>query len=255
MTGFTPYVPRSLDKKAEAPPAAPAPGGAMDYKPKEFDAHPAQRVVDLGEKNLPHFRLDGNVAEQLGIEEKRRAEFEQRVQGEIERRWQKASEKAQVEGFQSGLEKGKKQAYEAELPRIQERLNRVEAVLQECDKMRERIFLANEAFLMDLISQVARMVVLKEVELDKEYLHRVVISLLHQLGTKEDMKITVSDQDFAVIEALRGAVEKEFGKLTNTAWEHSPQVPAGGVRIDTRFGVIDASVQTQIENVMRALKA
>lgn len=252
MTGFTPYVPRNLDaKKAEAA----KPAGVQEFQPKAFEAHPAQRVVDIGEKELPHFHLDSRVAEQLGIEEKRRIEFEQRVQSEIERRWQKSSEKAQVEGFQSGLEKGKKQAYEAELPRIKEKLDRLESVLQECDKMREKIFLANEAFVMDLIAQVARMVALKEVELDKDYLHRVVVSLLNQLGTREDMKITVSDIDFATIEDLRLSVEKEFGKLANTAWEHSPRVPVGGVKIETRFGVVDASVQTQIENLMRALKA
>ncbi len=246
---YTVYTPREFgrsDRKTGSE--------TKDYKAKAFETHPEQTVAKVAEQSELHFKLDRNVASQLGIEAKQQKEFEAKVQKEIDRRWQISKEKAEVEGFTKGLEDGKKEAYLAEKPRIDDKLAKLDAFLQEADKLKEKIFLANEAFLMGLIAQVARMVALKEVELDKDYLHRVVVNLLNQLGTKEDLKIFVSEQDAAVIEGLKAAVEKEFGKLSNTTFERSAQIPPSGCKIETRFGVIDAAVQTQIENVMQALK-
>lgn len=249
MSGdYTVYTPRNFGTKEKTS------GLAADYEPAAFTTHPQQDVAKIAEKNEAHFHLDRNVSTQMGLEAKQQKEFAAKVQKEIERRWEITKEKAEVEGFTKGLEEGKKEAYQAEKPRIDEKLARLDAFLQSCDKMKEKIFTANEAFLMEIIAQVARMVVLREVEVDKDYLHRVVISLLNQLGTKEDIKIFVAEQDAAVIDGLKAAVEKEFGKLSNTVYERSTQVPPGGCKIETRFGVVDASLQTQIENVMRSLR-
>ncbi len=108
---------------------------------------------------------------------------------------------------------------------------------------------------MDLIARVAGMVALKEVELDQDYIRRVVMALLQQLGTKDDLKILLSEPDARNIDMLRSMIEKEYGKLTNTVIEASPDIEVGGCKIETRFGVVDASVATQIENVMKALKS
>jgi flagellar assembly protein FliH len=107
---------------------------------------------------------------------------------------------------------------------------------------------------MDLIAEVAGMIVLREVEVDREYVRRLVTALLQQLGTKDDIKIHLSESDYANVETLRQALEKEFGKLSNTTIEVGSEVPVGGCKIETRFGVVDASIAAQIENVKKALK-
>lgn len=247
--GFQKYEFKELGTGQSEKPAA------RPYQEKRFDVQPEAIVSQAGIKKAEHFRLDQNVAGQLGIEEKERQAAEARIQKELERRWETLKEKAEVEGYTKGLEEGKKEAYQAEAPRIQERMAKLDQLLLQFDQAREKIFLANEAFLMDIIAQVARMVILREVEIDREYLHRVVIALIQQLGTREDMKIWISEPDSQNLEELKRAVEKEFGKLSNTTIESHPEIPVGGCKIETRFGVVDASVQTQIENVMKALKA
>lgn len=229
-------------------------GGVREFDAPKFEAFPTQKVAEVSSKQLTHFRLDQNVESQLGLEKQQKEAFEQKVQKEIERRWEIAKGKAEVEGYTAGLEAGKKEAFQAELPRIQERMQRFDSLLQEFDSYRNLIFQANEGFLMDIISQVTKQVILKEVESDKQYLHRVITALLQQLGAKEDLKITISEQDAQLIESLRQTLEKEFGKLSNTSIEASGALSSGSCKIETRFGVVDASVATQIENIMRALK-
>ena len=235
-------------------PDAPLPMPIEELEETSFQSHPTQTVDKVAHAKIAHFEIDSLVSRQLGIEKIQKEEVEARIQKELERRWQLLKEKAEVEGYTAGLEEGKKLAYQAELPRIQEKVLRMDNFLQECDKLREKIFTANESFLMDIIAQVARQVILKELETDQEYLKRVVLALLTQLGTKEDIKIFVSEADSKNIEALQQAVGKEFGKLNNTVYEVSPDVNAGGCKIETRFGVVDANLQTQIENVMKALR-
>lgn len=226
------------------------------YQEPKFEAHVNTSAVDAihKKKSDSSFKLDKIVIDQLGMEDRENAALETRVAREIEKRWELAAEKAEVAGYTRGLEEGKAEAYRAELPRIKERVEKFDHILQQFDSCKEKIFSANEAFLMELIAEVSGMVVLKEIELDKDYVRRLVTTLLQQLSTKEDLKIHLSEADFANVEALRSSLEKEFGKLNNTTIEASPEISVGGCKIETRFGVMDASIASQIENVRRALK-
>lgn len=232
-----------------------ASGGPAKYQEPTFHVGVSEQEADTAHKKASHFHLDTAVAGQLGIDERERQAQEARMEKELARRWEQASEQAEAAGYTKGLQEGKAEAYKAELPRINERVVRLENLLREFDGFRERIFTANEGFLMDLIARVAGMVALKEVEVDPDYIRRVVMALLQQLGSKDDLKIYLSEPDAANIESLRAAIEKEFGKLQNTSIETSPEIPVGGCKIETRYGVVDASVATQIENVMKSLKA
>lgn len=242
---FPDFSKKAAEKKQEVAP----------FQEPKFEAHVNAQQVDTIHKRQSNFRLDDIVVNQLGIEDRDKQEREARILKEIERRWEQTAEKAEVGGYTKGLQEGKAEAYKAELPRIQERIQKLDHLLQSFDSYREKIFAANEAFLMELIAEVAGMIVLKEIAVDPDYVRRLVTTLLQQLGAKDDIKIHLSETDYANVNALRAAIEKEFGKLNNTTIEISPEIPVGGCKIETRFGVVDASIAAQIENVKKALKA
>jgi flagellar assembly protein FliH len=221
----------------------------------KFASHRDADKIDKSHRGSDHFSLDHTVAGQLGVHERERQEAEARIQAELERRWEQMAEQAEVAGYTKGLEEGKAEAFKAEMPRVAEKLARFDSILREFDGYRTQIFAANEAFLMDLIAQVAGMVALKAVDTDPDYVRRLVTTLVEQLSTKDDLKIYLSDADFENVEMLRNSLQKEFGKLSNTSIEASPDISVGGCKIETRFGVVDASVATQIENVMKTLKS
>lgn len=262
MTGFVRYhgpadAPNTAApaQQQAAPAATQSAAGMPGFKPRQFESTTVDPVAEIAKKaGQGRFRLDHNVAQTLAIEETERQRIEQRIKEEIEKRWSLVKEKAEVEGYTTGLNQGKAEAYKAEKPRIEEKLARFDQMLQELDQFRERIFQANEAFLMEIISQVCRMVLLKELAVDKEYLHRIVTHLLQQLSTKEDVRVLISEADKDLLESLKLAIEKEFGALKSTVLETSPDIKTGGCKVETRYGVIDASVSAQIENVLKALK-
>lgn len=224
------------------------------HKDVAFATHPDQvQAIKVAEMDQ-HFKLDQNVAGQLGLREKEKQAAEARINAEIEKRWEIASGKAEAAGYTKGLEEGKKEAYQAELPRIKDRVEALDNLLKEFDSFRQKIFEANESFLMDLIAQIAGMVALKEISLDQDYIRRLVTALLKQLSAKEDIKIFLSPADYANSQSLFQLLEKEFGKLANTSIEQNEAIPPSGCRIETRFGVVESSVVAQVDNLMRSVK-
>ncbi|MGE3261733.1 MAG: FliH/SctL family protein [Bacteriovoracia bacterium] len=257
---FEPFQYQGAKKvSGSADPKAPVPagvsGGPVKYQEPTFVSRVSPKEADSSHRHQnEHFHLDKAVAGQLGIDDRVKQEQEDYLEKELARRWEKMSDQAEAAGYTKGLEEGKAEAHKAEVPRLTERMAKFDQLLQELDGCRAQVFTANEAFLMDLVARVAGMVALKEVEVDPDYIRRVVMALLQQLGSKDDLKIFLSEADVANIDSLRGVIEKEYGKLTNTVIETSPEIPVGGCKIETRFGVVDASVATQIDNVMKALK-
>lgn len=251
------FVPFSYtpDSKGTPKPAPAESKQNQDFQAPSFEVHPSHTVNHVAHNiRSAKFELNSMVADAIGVEEEERAREEKKMNVELERRWEILKAKAEVEGFQAGLSDGKKEAYLSERPRIEEKLARLEKVAEEISNVKEKIYKANEQFLMELIAQVVRTVVLKEVELDKDYLKRVITTILNQTGAREDIRILVSEQDRQLLDGLHMILEKEFGKLTNTVIEIGPDISPGGCRVETRFGVVDASLQTQVDNIVRTLR-
>lgn len=257
MSGFERFSFGSAIVPKEEKPAELAEDSKFDkkYSEREFLLRPKQEIISLARKREQGFHVDSHVADHLKLEEREKHDLEQRYRVEIERRWEKAKEQAEAEGFQKGLQEGIAEAYKAELPRINERLEHLNQVIMEFDQLRERIFNVNEAFLMRLIAQVAKTIILKEISLDKEYIHRLVLSLLDQLGKVDDIKIFLSPQDFENVETLKKFIEKEFGKLKHTTIESDIDLTAGACKVETSMGVIDASIETQMANIIKTMSS
>ncbi|MCO5144468.1 MAG: FliH/SctL family protein [Oligoflexia bacterium] len=228
---------------------------AKPYVQKKFDTEASHTVVQTSDIKKDRFFLDETVAGQLGIEEKKRKEFEDKINAEINRRWELTKEKAEVEGFTKGLEEGKSEAYKAEAPRIKERLEKLDNILATFDSCKEKIFLTNEALLIEVIGKIAKMIVLKEVSIDGEYVKRLVIHLLQEIGEKDDLVISLSKEDSENIESLKTAIQQEFGHLKHTVFEISDSLSKGSCQVETKYGVIDASVSTQIEKALESIKS
>jgi len=225
----------------------------QSYTPHAFPSATSKLVSDTTTNKTMKFALDALVSKHLGLEAHEKQKVEAEITREIERRWTIAKEKAEVDGFTRGLEDGKKEAFVAETPKIKEKLDHLDNLLKEIDKMRFKVFEENEKFLMDILAHALRMVALKEISTDQEYLKRLILSLLEQIGTVDAVKITVCDKDMDRIKSLHEVIQKEFSQLSHTVIEHRPDLPENSCVVETKFNVIHASLEKQIANVMNSI--
>ncbi len=184
------------------------------------------------------------------------AEDEERILNEVEKRLEVElaviKERIEKEAFESGIREGRKEAHEMVLNEAKPMVASFEKMISEFDSMRSEIFKANESMLMKMVSQIAKMVILKEVQVDKEYTSRLITQLIDRMGTRENIKIFVSAEVYSAAEVIKTDLAQNLGQLKNISIELDPDVKDSGCRLETEFGEVDARLSVQLENVIKA---
>lgn len=201
------------------------------------------------------FSLNPLVREPLSIEEEERRMVEDRVRERVGAVAEQAKAEAAKVGYQEGLKKGHEDAYRQFQEEGGARLARLDETLSALEGAKSEIFHANEQFLMEMVFRIARVVVLRELTTDKEYVLRLSKELLDRVGVRENISIRVNPEDVGTIGMLREGLEKFLGGLKNVNIEPSPAVKRGGCMIDTEWNALDASIETQLNGVYEALTA
>jgi flagellar biosynthesis/type III secretory pathway protein FliH len=199
------------------------------------------------------FAVNPLLRDPLAIETEERRVIDARVREQFEQVRAKAQAEGEKAGFEAGLKKGCDQAYEEFREKAAESLKSFESLVQSFESLKGEIFKANEHFLMALVFRVAKMVTLKELSTDQDYVLRLSRQLLDQVGIRDNVKIRVSPKDADSIEFLKAELAKHFVDLKNLGIEVSDTVEGGGCTIETQWSTIDASLETQLEGFRQAL--
>ncbi len=162
----------------------------------------------------------------------------------IEREWQRRAEEAREEGVRQGEAAGRSRA-SAELQPVIQRLAQAAA---EISGLRSRLRREAEADMVQLAMAIARRVLMRELAIDPEALHGLVLGALEKLQIQEVSRIKVHPAHAPMISArLR---ENGAGNVEVTA---DPGSPPGTVVFETRRGNLDASIETQLQEIERGL--
>lgn len=230
------------------------PGANASYRSSVPAAARASQTTESAKARDKRFQLSQLAREALAITEDEEREIETRVKERLSTEAQQAREAAQKMGYEEGLKKGHDEAYAEFKAASDEKIQAIESILREFDGMKAVLFEANQKFLIDLVYRISRMVMLKELTTDREYLLRLSKELIEKTGLRDNLTIKISADDCATIQELRDGLIQSLGTLRNLNVESSPQVRRGGVILESEWGMIDASIDTQLESVREALK-
>lgn len=230
--------------------------GAEDYEKVKAKFGPL--AATDAERNSRHqkdrrFAMNPLLKEPLSIEQEERRVMEEKVRARIQTLAEEAKAQAAALGYQEGLNKGFDEAFKRVQAEGAESLQKLDQLVSEAEKAKEEIFRANERFLIELVFRIARMVVLKELSTDKDYVLRLAKELVARVGVRDNITLKINPEDAQTIESLKEGIEKAYGKLSNLNIEASSQVNRGGCRIETQWNAIDASIDTQLQGIGQAL--
>jgi flagellar assembly protein FliH len=145
------------------------------------------------------------------------------------------------EGEAAGRKRGA-----AELQPVIDRLARS---IEEIGRMRARLRAEAEADLIQLALAIARRVLRRELVIDPEALHGLVLGALEKLGGQEISRVRVHPSHAALVtESLRQ--NSASAKLEVIA---DPSRDLGTVIFETPRGNLDASVDSQLQEIERGL--
>jgi len=172
-----------------------------------------------------------------------RREFQARV-GEIEEQYQLKMREAHAAGFQAGEAAGRSRA-EAALQPLIERLART---IDEVAGMRARLRKEAEADLIKLSLAIARRILRRELAVDPDALHGLVLAALEKLERQEICRVKVHPAQSAAVAA---ALAQGGGPPVEVVPDAS--CAPGGLVFETQRGNLDASVESQLHEIERGL--
>jgi flagellar assembly protein FliH len=163
---------------------------------------------------------------------------------QMEKGWQQRVQTAHAAGMREGEAAGRQKA-SAELQPVLARLARS---IEEMGGLRARFRREAEADLIALALAIARRVLRREVAVDPEALHGLVLGALEKLQAQEIRRVKVHPSHAGMVAACL----REAGGLAVEVVADPAREP-GGVVFETERGNLDASVESQLREIERGL--
>jgi flagellar assembly protein FliH len=150
---------------------------------------------------------------------------------------------ARQSGFEDGLRRGRDEA-SAE---VRQTLDRLAETLRELVHLKRKMRNEAEQELVKLSLAIARRILYRELTTDPESIHGIVHAALHKLQSREIVRVRVYP-------AAATAVRAAFERMPNAAAVEivaDTTLQAGAILFETALGDLDASVETQLQQIQR----
>jgi flagellar assembly protein FliH len=161
---------------------------------------------------------------------------------------QEARQREQV-AYESGLREGRTVGAEEAAERLEPVLERLSRSVEEILGQRRRFRREAEEDVVKLALAIGRRVLHRELSVDPEALLGVVKAALRRIEMREINRLRVHPHDVPL-------VRKHFeqaGRLERIEVHGDPALERGAVLFDTARGHLDASVETQLQEIQRGL--
>jgi len=119
--------------------------------------------------------------------------------------------------------------------------------------LKKELYSANESFLISLVFQVGKQVLLRELQTDRDYVKRLTAHVVEKVGAKDHVRIRVGRQDAEMMEQIKEHLKLQLPDLKNVQIEASDDLPLGGCKVETDLSRMNASVETQMAAIEKAL--
>jgi flagellar assembly protein FliH len=153
------------------------------------------------------------------------------------------------EAFATGYAQGERAGLEAGNTRAEAMLRRLASTLDELTTLRQTMIQQSERQLVELSLAIARRILRREVTLDGDLIIAMAHVALERLGDAGSATIRLNPDDDAHTVQRHG--EQWAGSRVRVLAD--PAVGRGGCQVESEFGYVDAGVEAQFDQVMRAL--
>lgn len=232
----------------------------LEKKPEENNTSPLNEISKADRENaLKDMELAAKRKAELIIQdaEKKAQEILKKAQEDYNNIVKSAVDKAEAKA-----DSIKKQAYEqgyseghnigkAEYDKlIAEALDIKKRAYEEY----ERTFRNMEGEIVELVLEIAKKVIGAEIKADKHNVVNLAKQAIDKCTNKENIVLYVSDDDYDYIKAHREELLKELEIIDEVSIKKDMSLKAGGCIVQTQYGLIDTSVETQIRKIEDAFR-
>lgn len=239
---ITAFETRSVRRSAEHPaPATPALVAA---------AAPANRGLPQKDRR---FALSAHVQDPAKIEAEARRALDEQVGARLTEELGKTQQGAFDQGFAEGVKQGQAKAHAEATVAAQAELDKLKTLIAAFEGAKAEVYQANERYLLELVFRIGRMLFLKDLSTDKEYLSRLARELVERMGARENIRIRLNPKDAERAAQIKTDLGQSLGELRNLSIEADAGIGGGGLEVQTEWSALDASIDTQLKAIHDAI--
>ena len=163
------------------------------------------------------------------------------------------------EGYCKGLAKGKSEGEKTGVAlasrKIEPLINSLQTALMQLKNLRQETCRHIELQLVDLALAIARQVVCREIQMDKEVVICVAREALGKVADAASINIKMSPSDLEFINQTKYQLSDLVDKIDNITIEAEEGIQSGGCIIETNLGEIDARIEKQLQAVEESFRS
>lgn len=165
---------------------------------------------------------------------------------------------AYQKGFNDGLAKGsidgEKNGFERASKKLEPLLDSLRDALLQLKNLRTETYHRIEKDVVELALAIARKVVCREIEMDREVVLWVAREALARIEDPGQIRIKMNPEDLQFINENSGNLSEVLGNIDNVFLEAEENIQSGGCIIETNSGEIDARIENQIQAVEESFR-
>lgn len=149
--------------------------------------------------------------------------------------------------------KGRREAQEQAAKKLETAARSFAAAVTEVDKLRAELAERSRDDMLRLVMVIAEQVIRREVSLHPDIVVKTIEQALQASVRADHCKIQINPADLDAVTAQKPLFLASISGLKNVNIEAEPKVTAGGCRIESDLGEVDATLETQLEMIRQTL--
>lgn len=157
------------------------------------------------------------------------------------------------EGYDAGYQQGLEEAYIKVEQQWEQNLAEASSILKEAYRTREQIIQEAEPFIIELSSSIAEKVIDKQLSLEPDMVLDIITRTLARRREQGEIILCVAPSSLSFVQAAREELNATIDSQAELVIIPDTTVKDHGCVIRSKFGSIDARIDTQLSEIKREL--
>lgn len=158
-----------------------------------------------------------------------------------------------VEGDEAGRQSGHEQALAEHRAKLTELVGGLGESLAQLDASRRALEAEGLREVVELAATIARRVTKRQAAIDPGVLEGNLVEVMKLVVHAADVRVAVSPSEKSALESILPRLQLQWPALEHVELVADPDLVPGGVRVSTRGGEIDASLDEQLDRIVMEL--
>lgn len=168
--------------------------------------------------------------------------------------YEQAKQEGYRDGYAEGVRQGRQQAAEDMATELNEATKQARKILLDAHQQYKQFVIDAEREVIQIAFALAKKILMREIDENPTVVLPIVKAALDKVRDQEHMTIRVSPDDFELLLQAKRDLQMMVGRENAISVLSDHTVSPGGCLIDTPYGTVDASIDTQFEAVKKALE-